>query len=40
MKIIGVETIQLEDYSNIVWVRLHTDEDLIGLGEVFRNPAR
>ncbi|MCO6389576.1 hypothetical protein GTW25_00840 [Aliihoeflea aestuarii] len=38
MKIIGLETVQVEEFSNIVWVRLHTDEGLVGLGETFRNP--
>ena len=38
MKIIGVETIQVEEYGNLVWVQLHTDEGLVGLGETFRNP--
>ncbi|YBV94034.1 hypothetical protein M1D80_05155 (plasmid) [Phyllobacteriaceae bacterium JZ32] len=38
MIVTGLETIQLVEFSNIVWVRLHTDEGLIGLGETFRNP--
>jgi L-alanine-DL-glutamate epimerase-like enolase superfamily enzyme len=38
MKIVGVETVQVEEYGNLVWVRLHTDEGLVGLGETFRNP--
>ena len=38
MEIVGVETLQAEDYGNLVWVRLHTDEGLLGLGETFRNP--
>ncbi|MEO3433569.1 mandelate racemase/muconate lactonizing enzyme family protein [Inquilinus sp. CAU 1745] len=38
MVITGIETIRLEEFSNLVWVRLHTDEGLIGLGETFRNP--
>lgn len=37
MRIIGLETVQVEAYSNLVWVRLHTDEGLVGLGETFRN---
>jgi galactonate dehydratase len=37
MKITALETIQVPDFSNIVWVRLETDEGLIGLGETFRN---
>lgn len=38
MRIIGLETVQVEAFSNLVWVRLHTDEGLVGLGETFRNP--
>jgi L-alanine-DL-glutamate epimerase-like enolase superfamily enzyme len=38
MKIVGVETLQAAEYGNLVWVRLHTDDGLIGLGETFRNP--
>lgn len=38
MKIIGVETVQVQEYGNLLWVRLHTDEGLVGLGETFRNP--
>lgn len=39
MQITGVETIQMKEAGNLVWVRLYTDEGLIGLGETFRNPA-
>ena len=39
MKITAVETIQVAEYSNLVWVELHTDQGLVGLGETFRNPA-
>ncbi len=35
MKIIKVETIRLNEFPNILWVRLHTDEGLVGLGETF-----
>ncbi|MCL4744141.1 MAG: mandelate racemase/muconate lactonizing enzyme family protein [Burkholderiaceae bacterium] len=38
MKIVGLETVQVEEYGNLVWVLLHTDEGLVGLGETFRNP--
>jgi L-alanine-DL-glutamate epimerase-like enolase superfamily enzyme len=38
MKITAVETIQIAEFSNLVWVELHTDEGLVGLGETFRNP--
>jgi L-alanine-DL-glutamate epimerase-like enolase superfamily enzyme len=35
MKITEVETIRLGEFPNILWVRLHTDEGLVGLGETF-----
>jgi galactonate dehydratase len=38
MKITSVETIRCAEFANIVWVRLHTDEGLVGLGETMRNP--
>jgi galactonate dehydratase len=34
----GPETIQVAAYSDLVWVELHTDQGLTGLGETFRNP--
>lgn len=37
MKITGVETLQLPEFDNFVWLHLHTDDGPIGLGEVFRN---
>src|SRR5438067_1435916 len=36
MKITAIETVQLDAYRNILWIRLHTDQGLIGLGETFR----
>jgi galactonate dehydratase len=38
MKITAVETIRLQDFANLVWLRLHTDEGLVGLGETFFEP--
>lgn len=38
MKITGIETIQTPRYSNLLWLRLLTDEGPVGLGETFRNP--
>jgi galactonate dehydratase len=35
MKITQVETIRIEEHPNILWVQLHTDEGLMGLGETF-----
>lgn len=39
MKITGVETLQLDEHPNILYVRLHTDEGLVGLGETFSGAA-
>src|SRR3954463_8674898 len=36
MKITALETIQLPHLDNILWLHIHTDEGLIGLGETFR----
>src|SRR6266540_4314206 len=38
MKITALETIQLAEFPNLLFVRLHTDEGLIGLGETFFGP--
>ncbi|MEZ4631393.1 MAG: mandelate racemase/muconate lactonizing enzyme family protein [Deinococcales bacterium] len=35
MKITLVETLRLEAFPNLLWLRLHTDEGIIGLGETF-----
>ncbi|HEY5637380.1 MAG TPA: mandelate racemase/muconate lactonizing enzyme family protein [Burkholderiales bacterium] len=35
MKVTALETIQLEEYPNVLWVQVHTDEGLTGLGETF-----
>ena len=35
MKITAIETIRPEEFANLIWVRVHTDEGLVGLGETF-----
>ena len=35
MKITAVETLRLTEHPNLLWVRLHTDEGLTGLGETY-----
>jgi len=35
MKITALETIRLEEFANLLWLRVHTDEGLVGLGETF-----
>jgi L-alanine-DL-glutamate epimerase-like enolase superfamily enzyme len=39
LKITGVETVRLAEFANIVWVLLHTDEGVTGLGETFMGAA-
>lgn len=39
MKLEAIETIRAEAHPNILWVELHTDEGLVGLGETFYGPA-
>ena len=35
MKITAVETILVEEFPNLTWVQVHTDDGLVGLGETF-----
>ena len=35
MKITALETLRTEEFSNVLWVRVHTDQGIIGLGETF-----
>ena len=35
MKITAVETLRLEEHSTLLWVRIHTDEGITGLGETW-----
>ncbi|MDQ3412483.1 MAG: mandelate racemase/muconate lactonizing enzyme family protein [Chloroflexota bacterium] len=35
MKITRIETLRLGEFPNILWVHVHTDEGVIGLGETF-----
>lgn len=36
MKITAIETTRLSKLSNLIWVEIHTDEGIVGLGETFR----
>lgn len=38
MRITGVETVQSPPYPNLLWLQLHTDVGLVGLGETFFGP--
>lgn len=35
MRITALETIRVKEFPNILWVEIHTDEGLVGLGETF-----
>jgi galactonate dehydratase len=38
MKITSLETIRIQEFPNLLWVHLKTDEGLVGLGETFFLP--
>jgi galactonate dehydratase len=38
MKITGLETIRIVEFGNLLWLRVHTDEGITGLGETFMHP--
>jgi len=35
MRISRIETLRLDEFPNLLWVKVHTDSDLVGLGETF-----
>jgi L-alanine-DL-glutamate epimerase-like enolase superfamily enzyme len=35
VKIISIETLRTEEFANVLWVRVHTDAGVVGLGETF-----
>jgi len=35
MKIVAIETLCAQEFENVLWVRVHTDAGVIGLGETF-----
>jgi len=35
VKVSALETLQLAEFPNVLWLRVHTDEGLVGLGETF-----
>jgi galactonate dehydratase len=39
MKITALETVRLQEFGNLIWVRLKTDEGIVGLGETFMGAA-
>ena len=38
MKIAKIETVHVAEFANILFVRIHTDSGLIGLGETYYTP--
>lgn len=38
MKITALETVHVAEYPNILFVQVHTDAGIVGLGETYRNP--
>lgn len=39
MRITTVETIRLKEHPHLLWVQIHTDDGLVGLGETFYTPS-
>ncbi len=35
MKVTEIETLYLDEFPNLIWVQVHTDQGLVGLGETF-----
>ncbi len=35
MKVAAIETIRLEEFPNLIWLQIHTDQGLAGLGESY-----
>jgi galactonate dehydratase len=38
MKVTALETIRLAEFGNLLWLRVHTSEGIVGLGETFMSP--
>jgi galactonate dehydratase len=39
MKVTGLETVRLDEHPQMLWLQVHTDEGLVGLGETCIGPA-
>jgi galactonate dehydratase len=39
MKITAIETMRVDEFANLLWVHIHTDEGTVGLGETFYGAA-
>jgi L-alanine-DL-glutamate epimerase-like enolase superfamily enzyme len=35
LKVTSIETLRIGEFSNVLWVRVHTDSGIVGLGETF-----
>ena len=38
MRITALETVSTAEFENILWLKVHTDEGIVGLGETFFMP--
>jgi galactonate dehydratase len=38
MKITALETIRIAEFVNLLWLKVHTSEGIVGLGETFFLP--
>ena len=38
MRIRSIETIRLAEHRHVIWVQVHTDAGIVGLGETFYAP--
>ena len=38
MKIAKLETLRIEEFPNLLWLSVHSDEGLVGLGETYHVP--
>jgi L-alanine-DL-glutamate epimerase-like enolase superfamily enzyme len=38
VKVTAIETVRVAEFPNLLWVQVHTDEGLVGLGETFYGP--
>jgi len=39
MKVTGLETVRVDEHPQMLWIQVHTDEGLVGLGETCIGPA-
>ena len=39
MRVTAIETLRTQEFANVLWVRVHTDEGIVGLGETFYGAA-